>query len=161
MNNLLTREFHEAVGRVIPVEMNDDIALGQSLMDRIPSMEVDSEMNPIHIEEEEKVEEIDNLYSKLNFDLPNSKIGLIETILIGNKDYWGLYELYTDISPYNKLPKLSLYSFVRGLIGRPVSKNEYTKINSDIKSIKKSMRQLKDKCETMKLSRGNFTCDFV
>lgn len=163
MNNLLTRNFHETIGRVIQFEMNDDIALGQALMDRIPSQVVDKELNPIKEEEETTAEDIavEKLYSKMNFNLPDTKFGLIEKILINEKDYWSLFELYNDVEPYNKLPKMSLYTFVRNLVGKPLTKAEYQKINNDVKSIKKSMKQIKNKTEKMKKNRGNFTCDFV
>ena len=36
MNNLINHEFHETIGNIIKVEVNDDIRKGQELSQRIP-----------------------------------------------------------------------------------------------------------------------------
>ena len=36
MNNLINRDYHEAIGKVIKVEINNDLQLGNSLLHRIP-----------------------------------------------------------------------------------------------------------------------------
>jgi len=146
MNNLITRDFHEALGKIIPVEMNEDIRLGNALLDRIPTTQV-QDMGIKTEEKEGDIRNIDvsNLYTQLRFNVADTKFKLIEKLLIENQDYWGLYDMYQDVEPYNKLPKLSLYSFCRGLVNKPVLKSEYQKINQDIKSIKKSMKALEKK----------------
>ena len=157
MNNLLTRDFHECVGKVIPVEMNEDLRLGNSLLDRIPTTQVQDfiteqkENGITHIT-------ISDLYTKLRFNVAETKVKMIEQMLIENKDYWGLFDMYENVDPYNKLPKLSLYSFCRGLVGNPMLKSEYSKINQDIKSIKKSMKALEKK--NYKKKNGSYNVKF-
>lgn len=158
MNNLLTREFHEVIGKVIPVEMNEDIRLGNALLDRIPTTIVQD----LQEEEEEEVEceciDARELYNQLRFNVGETKVNLIENILIQNKDYWSLYDLYLETPPWNKLPKLSLYTYVRRLVNKPLIKTEYEKINNDIKSIKKSMKALKKK--KYKKTEGKYSINF-
>lgn len=160
MNNLITRDFHEVIGRVIPFEMNEDIRLGNALMDRIPTTQVQD----LGIEEENtKSVDMSEFYNKLRFILPQKEekqdsLILIEKMLIQNKDYWGLYDLFNEIEPYDKLPKLSVYSFCRNLVKKPILKNEYQKINQDIKSIKKSMKALEKK--NFKKNNGKFNVKF-
>ena len=36
MNNLINRDYHEAIGRVVKFEVNNDLQLGNSLLPRIP-----------------------------------------------------------------------------------------------------------------------------
>jgi len=158
MNNLLTRDFHETVGKVIPVEMNDDIRLGNALLDRIPTTMVQDLKEEDEPEEEIECIDARNLYSQLRFNVGDTKVNLIETILIKNKDYWALYDLYQETPPWNKLPKLSLYTYVRRLVNEPLLKTEYEKINSDIKSIKKSMKRLEKK--KYKKTEGKYNINF-
>ena len=53
MNNLITRDFHEAIGKVITIEMNDDVRLGNALLDKIPTTQVqdlkDNNINTIEV----------------------------------------------------------------------------------------------------------------
>lgn len=153
MNNLITRDFHEAIGKVIPIEMNDDVRLGNALLDKIPTTQVqdlkDNNINTI---------EVSDLYTLLRFNVAETKVKLIEKMLIETHDYWGLFDMYVDVPPYDKLPKLSLYAFVRGLVGKPMLKGEYQKINSDIKSIKKSMKALEKK--NYKKTKGKYNVKF-
>jgi hypothetical protein len=151
MNNLINRDYHECIGFIIPIEMNEDIRLGNALLDKIPFNQV---------EEVEEVEVEDDYYSQLQFNTPNKdNTNVMEKILIEQKNYWGLYQMYLNTEPFKRLPKLSLYSFVRSLVGKPVMKSEYTKINNDIKSIKKSMKQIKKKSK-MKKNTGDYSCNF-
>lgn len=159
MNNLLTREFHECLGKVLPVEMNEDIRLGNALLDRIPTTQVqDLGINAKEKEGDIRKIDVSDLFTQLRFNVPETKILLIEKLLIEEKDYWGLFDLYTEIEPYKRLPKLSLYTFVRNLVNKPVLKTEYTKINNDIKSIKKSMKALEKK--RYKKQSGQFNVKF-
>tara|TARA_R100001015_G_C4624726_1_gene182964 strand:+ start:482 stop:964 length:483 start_codon:yes stop_codon:yes gene_type:complete len=159
MNNLLTRDFHEALGKVIPVEMNDDLRLGNSLLDRIPTTQVqDLGINPQQEEGDIRSIDVSDLYTQLRFNVAETKVKLIEQLLIDTKDYWGLYDMYQDVPPYDKLPKLSLYAFCRGLVGKPMLKSEYQKINNDIKSIKKSMKALEKK--NYKKTNGKYNVKF-
>lgn len=157
MNNLITRDFHEVIGRVIPVEMNEDIRLGNSLLDRIPTTMI-QDLEEMGEQEPNNYIDESELYSQLRFNVAETKVNLIETILINNKDYWALYDLYLDTTPFNKLPKLSLYTYVRKLVNKPIIKSEYEKINNDIKSIKKSMKALKKK--EYKKTRGKYSIKF-
>lgn len=151
MNSLINREYHECIGAVIPIEMNEDIRLGNALLDKIPFNQV---------EEAEVVETEEDFYTQLQFNTPNKEdTNMMEKILIEQKNYWGLYQMYLKTEPFKRLPKLSLYSFVRSLVGKPVLKSEYTKITNDIKSIKKSMKQLKKKTK-MKKQNGDYCCNF-
>ena len=36
MNNLINRDYHEVIGKIIKFEMNDDLRLGQELLSKIP-----------------------------------------------------------------------------------------------------------------------------
>ena len=63
MNNLLTRDFHEAIGDIIKVEMNDDLRLGNSLMNKIPYNQVEE------VEEENKRKEENKFKSDKEFVL--------------------------------------------------------------------------------------------
>lgn len=151
MNSLINRDYHECIGLVIPIEMNEDIRLGNALLDKIPFNQV---------EEVEEVELVDDYFSKLQFNTPNyDNTNMMEKILIEQKNYWGLYQMYLNTEPFKRLPKLSLYSFVRSLVGKPVMKSEYTKINNDVKAIKKSMKQIKKKTK-MKKQTGDYCCNF-
>ena len=157
MNNLINRDFHECIGKIVPFEVNDDFRLGNSLLDRIPTTMVQDLQE---ITEKQEIEYLDAslFYSKLRFNVEETKVNLIETMLIKDKDYWGLYDLYTETEPFNKLPKLTLYTYVRNLVNKPILKTEYDKINSDIKSIKKSMKALKKK--KYKKTHGKYYVNF-
>lgn len=158
MNNLLTRDFHETLGKVIPVEMNEDIRLGNALLDRIPTTQVQDLGFDTEKTSDIKCVDAEEFYTQLRFNVADTKINLIEQMLIEKKDYWGLYDMYNKVEPYDKLPKLSVYSFCRGLVGKPVLKSEYQKINQDIKSIKKSMKALEKK--NYKKSNGKYNVKF-
>lgn len=151
MISLVNREYHECIGVVIPVEMNEDIRLGNALLDKIPFNQV---------EEVKEEEVVDDYFNQLQFNTPNKdKTNMMEKILIQQKNYWGLYQMYLQTEPFKRLPKLSLYSFVRSLVGKPVMKKEYNKINNDIKAIKKSMKQIEKKTK-MKKQNGEYCCNF-
>jgi len=52
MNNLINRDYHEVIGRVVQIEINNDLQLGNSLLPRIP-------FNMIGEMENQKIQEID------------------------------------------------------------------------------------------------------
>ena len=98
MNKLLSREYHEAVGNVVKVDLNKDIALGQALLDRVPynyideqeaSFKVVSDDNPLAMTEDELMK----LIPKINFNLPDSDIRMAEKMMIEQGNYWDLLEL--------------------------------------------------------------------
>ena len=97
MNSLFSRDFHEVIGKVIEIDMNDNIRLGNNLLDRIP-------FSQDFKKEEEDINNIDvsDFYTQLRFNIAETKEILIEKLLIDSKDYWGLYDLYCDVPPYNK-----------------------------------------------------------
>ena len=155
MNTLFSRDFHEVFGKVIEIDMNNDIRLGNNLLDKIPFFSQDFK------KEEEDINNIDvsDFYTQLRFNIAETKEILIEKLLIDAKDYWGLYHLYCDVPPYDKLPKLSLYAFCRGLVGKPVLKGEYKKINQDEKTIKKYMKSIEIN-KNYKKTNGKFEISF-
>ena len=164
MNNLINRDYHEVIGKIIKFEMNDDLRLGQELLSKIPYNYIgeqeeifkneESEYNPLAMTEEE----LSKLIPKLNFNLPETKLKLIEKIYIENNEYWELYELYEDTYPFSQLPKMTLYNYCRNCCGLPMTEEENRKIKQDLKSINKSMKQLNNK--KIKKEKGVFNIDF-
>ena len=53
MNTLFSRDFHEVFGKVIEIDMNNDIRLGNNLLDKIPFFSQDFK------KEEEDINNID------------------------------------------------------------------------------------------------------
>ena len=83
MNKLLSREYHEAVGNIVKVDLNKDIALGQALLDRVPYNYIDeqednfkiiSDNNPLAMSEDELMK----LIPKINFNLPDTDMKMVE-----------------------------------------------------------------------------------
>jgi len=163
MNNILNRDFHETVGHIIKIEINDDLRLGNELVNRIPYnyigeqeqlFKTQTDLNPLAMSEEE----LKNLIPKLNFNLPDTKLRLMEKKFIDNQDYWSLYELIKDMHPYNLTNNFAVYSYCRSLCRLPLMADEYKKINQDLKSLKKSMKKIKNK--NMKKLHGKYEIKF-
>lgn len=163
MNDLLTRDYHEVVGGILKVEMNEDFRLGTQLLDRIPYNYIGeqeenfkniSDYNPLAMTEEE----LKGLIPKLNFNLPDTKLRLVEKKFIDNKNYWELFDLYKGEYPYNLMNDMGLYSFCRQLVGLPITNEEYVKIRSDMKAIKKNMKHIQSK--QTKKKKGVYSIDF-
>ena len=163
MNDLLTRDYHEAIGNIIKIDMNKEFRLGNMLLDKIPYNYIGeqeelfknkSEENPLAMSEEE----LKKLIPKLNFNLPNTKFRLIEKKFIEEKNYFELMDLYKDEYPYNLMDNMHLYSYCRALVGKPIKSDEYCKIRSDLKSIKKNMKKIQTK--QMKKTDGIYSLDF-
>jgi len=163
MNDLLTRDYHEVIGDIIKIDMNQDFRLGSILLDRIPYNFIGeqeelfknkTEDNPLAMSEDE----LKKLIPKLNFNLPDTKLRFIEKKLIEEKNYMDLIELYKDEYPYKNMDSIHLYSYCRTLIGNPISSEEYSKIRQDLKSIKRNMKKIESK--QMKKKNGVFSIDF-
>jgi hypothetical protein len=163
MNSLLMRDYHEVIGTIVKVELNDDLRLGNALIDRIPYNYVgeqeelfknQSDYNPLAMNEED----LKNLIPKLNFNLAETNLRFMEKKFIDDKDYWSLYELYQDEYPYNLMDSMTLYSFCRTMIGRPITNEEFIRIRQDMKSIGKSMKTIKN--SQTKKKRGVYSIDF-
>tara|TARA_Y100001972_G_scaffold127034_1_gene182608 strand:- start:3513 stop:4004 length:492 start_codon:yes stop_codon:yes gene_type:complete len=163
MNNLLMRDFHECLGEVIKVDMNEDIRLGNYYMDKIPFnmvKEVEEENkkkieNPLLVSDDECLE----LIYRCGFTMPDDNRNYVEKLFIEAKDYWRLYYYYiNNVDVYKKMDKFNVYSFCRNMCGKPISATEHKKIRDDLKSIKKSMNLLRKK--KMNKKNGDFTVDF-
>jgi len=163
MNDLLTRDYHEVVGSILKIDMNEDFRLGTELLDRIPfnyigeqeeNFKEVSDYNPLAMTEDE----LKNLIPKLNFNLPETKYRLVEKKFIENKNYWELYDLYKTEYPYNLMNDMGLYSFCRQLVGNPITNEEFVKIRQDMKSIKKNMKHIQSK--QTKKKKGVYSIDF-
>jgi hypothetical protein len=163
MNDLLTRDYHEVIGDIIKIDMNQDFRLGSILLDRIPYNFIGeqeelfknkTEDNPLAMSEDE----LKKLIPKLNFNLPDTKLRFIEKKLIEEKNYMDLMELYKDEYPYKNMDSIHLYSYCRTLIGNPISSEEYSKIRQDLKSIKRNMKKIESK--QMKKKNGVYSLDF-
>lgn len=151
MNNLINRDYHEAIGRVVKIEINNDLQLGNSLLPRIP-------FNMIGEMENQKIEKIDDdkpialsdneleqLIPRLNFNLPECNFKLMEKKFIDENDYWNMYELLNTYDSYKNMGKFAVYVYSRELCNCPIEDNEYKKINNDIRTLNKCMKQLKNK----------------
>ena len=151
MNNLINRDYHEAIGRVVKIEINNDLQLGNSLLPRIP-------FNMIGEMENQKIEKIDDdkpialsdneleqLIPRLNFNLPECNYKLMEKKFIDEKDYWNMYELLNTYDSYKNMGKFATYVYARELCNCPIEDAEYKKINNDVRTIKKCMKQIKNK----------------
>ena len=163
MNDLLNRDYHEAIGDIIKIDMNKEFRLGNMLLDRIPYNYIGeqeelfknkSEENPLAMSEDE----LKKIIPKLNFNLPNTKFRLIEKKFIEEKNYFELIDLYKNEHPYSLMDTMHLYSYCRALVGKPIKTEEYCKIRSDLKSIKKNMKKIQTK--QMKKSDGIYSLDF-
>lgn len=163
MNDLLTRDYHEVVGNILKIEMNEDFRLGNALIDRIPfnyigeqeeNFKEVSDYNPLAMTEEE----LRALIPKLNFNLPDTKLRLVEKGFIEKKNYWELYELYKGEYPFNLMNDMSLYSYCRSIVGMPMTNDEFVKIRKDMKSIKKNMKHINSK--QIKKKKGVYSIDF-
>ena len=163
MNDLLTRDYHEAIGNIIKIDMNKEFRLGNMLLDRIPYNYIGeqeelfknkSEENPLAMSEDE----LKKLIPKLNFNLPDTKYRLIEKKFIEEKNYFELIDLYKDEYPFKFMDSFNLYSYCRALVGKPIKSEEYCKIRSDLKFIRKHMNKIKNK--QMKKSDGIYSLDF-
>ena len=163
MNNILNRNFHEIIGPIIKIEMNDDLRLGNELVHRIPYNYIgeqeevfknQTDHNPLAMTEHD----LKKLIPKLNFNLPETKLRLMEKKFIDNQDYWSLYELIKDMHPYNLTNDFAVYSYCRSMCRLPLMAEEYKRINQDLKSLKKSMKKIKNK--SMKKLHGNYEIKF-
>lgn len=163
MNDLLTRDYHEAIGGIIKIDMYKEFRLGSMLLDKIPYNYIGeqeelfknkSEQNPLAISEDE----LKKLIPKLNFNLPDTNLRFMEQEFIKNKDYWSLFELLKNEHPYNLIDDMQLYSYCRALVGKPIKPDEYCKIRSDLKFIRKNMRKIQTK--QMKKTDGIYSLDF-
>ena len=115
---------------------------------------------PSNVEERIKKdeEELKKLIPKLNFNLPDTKYRLIEKKFIEEKNYFELIDLYKDEYPFKFMDSFNLYSYCRALVGKPIKSEEYCKIRSDLKFIRKHMNKIKNK--QMKKSDGIYSLDF-
>jgi hypothetical protein len=163
MNNLINRNYHETIGSIFKIEMNDDLRLGNALIDRIPynmieQIEEDNERkkdNPLLVSDEE----CRDLIYKVNFNLPQENMKFTEKLFVDTRDYWGLYNFYRcNIYPMNRLDKFTLYSVCRQICKIPITKTEHSQIKTDLKVIKKSMKLLENK--KLKKKGGNYKVDF-
>ena len=151
MNNLINRDYHEVIGRVVQIEINNDLQLGNSLLPRIPfNMIGEMENQKIQeIDEDRPIslsdDEIEKLLPRLNFHVPESSYKLMEKKFIDEQDYWNMYELLNTYDDYKNMGKFATYVYARELCNLPVLENEYKKINNDVRTIKKCMKQLKNK----------------
>ena len=153
MNNLINRDYHEAIGKVIKVEINNDLQLGNSLLHRIPyNMVGEMENQKIQKIDEDKPialsdDELDKLIPRLNFNLPECNYKLMEKKFIDEQDYWNMYELLNTYDDYKAMGKFAVYVYARELCNCPMEDAEYKKINNDVRTLKKCMKQLKNKNE--------------
>jgi len=163
MNNILNRNFHEIIGPIIKFEINEDLRLGNELVHRIPYNYIgeqeevfknQTDHNPLAMTEHD----LKKLIPKLNFNLPETKLRLMEKKFIDNQDYWSLYELLKDMHPYNLTNDFAVYSYCRSMCRLPIMADEYKRINQDLKSLKKSMKKIKSK--SMKKLHGNYEIKF-
>ena len=158
MNNLTNRDYHEVIGRIVKIEMNDDLRLGQELSKRIPynmvgeleeQLKNKKDINPLSMDEEDLLK----LIPRLNFNLPDSQYKLMEKQFMTDGDYWALMSLLEGYEHYQHMGKFALYVYCRELCGKPVSEAEFKQINNDNRTIKKSMKQLKNKALKKSKSR--------
>jgi len=163
MNIILDRDYHEVVGKIIKFEMNNEMRLGQELLNRIPYNYIgeqeelfkkQGDYNPLAMSDTD----LEALIPKLNFNLPDTKLRLMEKKFIENKDYWNLFELIKDEHPYNLTNDFAVYSYCRSMCRLPIMADEYKRINQDLKSLKKSMKKIKSK--SMKKLHGNYEIKF-
>jgi len=164
MNNLINRDYHETIGKIIKFEVNEDLQRGNQYLDRIPynyigEMEEQlkrkpTEDTPLQMTDEQ----ISGLYPRLCFNLPNNEFNMMESKFIDEKDHWNLMELLEKYPQYSGMSKMTLYSFCRNLCNNPITNEERKKINTDLKVIKKSMKHLNNK--SVKKKQGNFKVDF-
>lgn len=147
MNKLYNREYHEAVSLgIVKTDIAKSISLGNALQSRIPynqlaQLREEKESNNYKLTEEE----IEKLLPRLNFNLPQSNLKLMEYKFVQEKDYLGLFNLLKNDYPYNLLDDLYLYSYVRSLCGETMKKIDYQKIRSDKKYIKKVTKAIEEK----------------
>jgi len=164
MNNLINRDFHEVIGKIVKFEMNEDLRLGQELLSKIPYNYIGeqeeifknqtTEDNPLAMSEEE----LKKLIPKVNFNLPETTLKLVEKSFIDSQQYWELYDLYEDTYPFSQLPKMTLYTYCRNCCGLPMTDEENKKIKQDMKTINKSMKLIKKK--QMKKEKGVYNINF-
>ena len=153
MNNLINRDYHETIGRVVKFEINNDLQLGNSLLPRIPyNMVGEMENQKIQKIDEDKPialcdDELEKLIPRLNFNLPECNYKLMEKKFIDEKDYWNMYELLNTYDDYKAMGKFAVYVYARELCNCPMEDAEYKKINNDVRTLKKCMKQLKNKNE--------------
>ncbi len=154
MNNLFNREYHEAVIYLDP-EVSKSIKLGNSLLERIPTNNIDNKKeNPYELKEEDLIK----LAPKLNFNMPETDLKFYEKKLINEKNYFDLMELVKTQYPFNKLEPIHLYAYCRKLCDVPMKKAEYEKIRRDMKAIKKACKNFNTK--QMKKSNLKTTVKF-
>ena len=163
MNILVNRDYHEVIGEIIPIDIPEDLRLGNSLLDRIPQITEFTEGNDIDDEIKTKInmgeDEIKSLLPRLNFNLPEEMEGkMMEKIFISQGDYWGLYELYKTKYPFSLLNSYVLYSYCRTLVKNPITKADYNKISSDIKTINRQKKIIEKK--KWKKNKGNYNLHF-
>lgn len=162
MNILTTRDYHEVIGDIIPMDIPEDLSLGNSLLPRIPQQQ-----ELICNEEEEEKQtsvkltkiEIMDLLPRINFNLPEEPDArLIEKMLISQGDYWGLYSIYKDQYPFKLLNSFVLYGYCRTLVNKPLTKGEYNKIQNDIRCIKKQSKIIEKR--KLKKNKGKYRVEF-
>tara|TARA_R100000700_G_C3177297_1_gene152430 strand:- start:2701 stop:3225 length:525 start_codon:yes stop_codon:yes gene_type:complete len=163
MNIILDRDYHEVVGKLIKFEMTEEMRLGQELLSRIPYNYIGeqeelfknkTDLNPLAMSEED----LSALIPKLNFNMPETKLRFMEKLFIEKKDYWSLFELIKDEHPYNLTNDFAVYTYCRQLCGMPVTNEEHRKIQQDLKTLKKGMKQIENK--KMKKKKGVYSVKF-
>lgn len=150
MNKLVNRTYHECL-HYMKLEIPSAIKYGNELLDRIPfnQIEENNEIQKIDIEE---------LIPKLNLNLPNGNLKLMEKHFIEEKDHISLTELLKTQEPYNKLDPILLYYYCRELVGNPVKGVEKKRIQNDIKALKKATKQIEK--NRVKFETRNSTVEF-
>ena len=159
----MNREYHETIGNVVQVDLSKDIALGQSLLDRIPynyideqeeSFKIPSENNPLAMTDEDLMK----LIPRINFNLPDSDMRMAEKMMIEQGNYWDLLDLKAQEYPFSMLPKMQLYGYCRALCNKNMTKEEHQRIKSDIKFIEKNQKKIKEL--KFKKEKGDFWVNF-
>ena len=145
MNQLVNRDYHETIQKIIPVNVNSDFRTGDYYLSKIPYNQVEEMKNTKKDLNKVSLDEMKILLPKLNFNLPDSNFKLMEKYYVDNGDYWGLYDFLINKYPFNLMSKYALYKYCRNLVNKPMTPNEITKIKLDIKAIDKSMKAIKQK----------------
>ena len=124
MNNLINRDYHETIGKIIKFDVNEDLQRGNQYLDRIPynyigEMEEQLKRKPTKDTPLQMTDEqITALYPRLCFNLPNNETAMFEDLHINLKCPHELgwttvwitnnleYNLNRDIKAQNDIEKI-------------------------------------------------------
>ena len=152
MERLNNKKYHEVVGDIIKPNISKSFAIGNKYINKVPGMDVlncdwagydfadMSDTKSTKLSEET----LQELFFKTNLNIGDTNERIVETMLIKNKDYNTLMEIYKTRYPFSLLPQFALYTYCRSLCNKKLKKKDFDKIYSDLDFLENVTQTIED-----------------